>query len=51
MLHVSKAPQPQKAVWVVQHAELPDYGHPSRFLRLDKFSIEELNQHVSLSCA
>src|SRR5437899_7013422 len=46
--HVSKTSQPDKSVWIIQVPELPDDLHPERFLRFDKFPVEQIDQHIPL---
>src|SRR6476661_1025062 len=47
--HVSKTSQPDKSVWIIQVPELTDDLHPERFLRFDKFPVEQIDQHIPLS--
>src|SRR5262249_16948902 len=47
--HVAKASEPDKTVWIVLVPELTDDLHPERFLRLDKFTIEQIDQDITLS--
>src|SRR5438874_11874089 len=46
--HVTKTSQPDKSVWIIQVPELTDDLHPERFLRLDKFPVEQVDQHIPL---
>src|SRR2546427_5569070 len=46
--HVPKTSQPDKSVWIIQVPELTDDLHPERFLRLDKFPVEQIDQHIPL---
>ena len=46
--HVPKTSQPDKSVWIIQIPELTDDLHPERFLRFDKFPVEQLDQHIPL---
>lgn len=40
---------PDESVSIINIPELPDDLHPERFLRFDKFPVEEIDQHVPLS--
>ncbi len=46
--HVPKTSQPDKSVWIIQVPELSNHLHPERFLRFDKFPVEEIDQHIPL---
>ena len=46
--HVTKTSQPDKSVWIIQVPELTDDLHPERFLRFDKFPVEQIDQHIPL---
>src|SRR5207302_3008269 len=46
--HVTKISQPDKSVWIIQVPELTDDLHPERFLRFDKFPVEQIDQHIPL---
>jgi hypothetical protein len=47
--HVPKTSQPDKSVWIIHVPELTDDLHPERFLRFDKFPVEQIDQHIPLS--
>jgi hypothetical protein len=47
--HVAKASEPDKPVWIVLIPELTNDLHSERFLGLDKFTIEKIDQNVTLS--
>jgi hypothetical protein len=46
--HVPKTSQPDKSVWIIHVPELTDDLHPERFLRFDKFPVEQIDQHIPL---
>src|SRR5438552_18611303 len=46
--HVTKTSQPDKSVWIIQVSELTDDLHPQRFLRFDKFPVEQIDQYIPL---
>jgi hypothetical protein len=41
--HVSKTSQPDKSVWIIEIAELTDDLYSERFLRFDKFPVEQID--------
>jgi hypothetical protein len=44
-----KASEPDESVSIIHIPELTDDLHPERFLRFDKFPVEEIDQHIPLS--
>ena len=44
-----KTSEPDKSVSIINIPELTDDLHPKRFLRLDKFPVEEIDQQMPLS--
>jgi hypothetical protein len=44
-----KTSEPDESVSVINIPELTDDLHPERFLRFDKFPVEEIDQHIPLS--
>ncbi len=43
--HVQKTSQPDKSVWIIQVPKLTDDLHPERFLRFDKFPVNDRSTH------
>jgi hypothetical protein len=47
---MSRKPRSQtNRFWIIEIAELTDDLHPERFLRFDKFPVEQIDQHIPLS--
>jgi hypothetical protein len=46
--HVPKTSQPDKSAYIIQVPELTDDLHSERFLRFDKFPVEQIDQHIPL---
>ena len=46
--HVGEPPKPHEPVRAVEIPELAEGRYPRRFMRLDEFSIEQIDENVSL---